>query len=110
MVNQMVHEELAAALGLEPSRAKTVGGFSSQIQSYGLDDRISNQEAVCSLNRLESASQCSLTARETNSGRMTTTAAREDPLAPHAQSKQGAVRLIVPGSLQPSTSGRRSDG
>jgi hypothetical protein len=46
----MVHEELAAALGVEPSRGKTVGGFSRQIQSYGLDDRISNQEAVCSLN------------------------------------------------------------
>jgi hypothetical protein len=63
--------------------------------------RIKNCILISSL--LESAPQCSSSAREMNAERITMTAARDDALASHVPSTPGGVRLIVPGSLQPST-------
>jgi len=72
----MVREVFATTLHIEPSCWRAAGGFSCQIQRYCLDDGISNQELLM-ISTVESAPQCSSIARERNSGRITTTAARE---------------------------------
>ncbi len=95
-VNQMMGEEFAATLCVEPSCRRAIGGFACEIQCYCFDDGISNQELLVDLNFAGVRSPVFIDWREMNSGRITTTAAREDALASQVPSTPGGVRLIVP--------------